>query len=313
MAPEFLTAALKEEALRLGFGLVGAAPAISPPGLDKFRQWLAEGFAGKMTYLADRAAAYEHPRHILEGVRSLLMLATVYRTVEPVPAGPGQGTVSRYAWGSDYHDVVRERLHRLADLLRRLSPGAAVRGVVDTAPLFERQFAQLAGLGWIGKNTLLLNTRLGSWFTLAALLTSELLVYDAPMEKDHCGNCRACLDACPTGALIGPRQIDARRCISYLTIEPYETAPEDLQSLLGQRVFGCDACQEVCPWNRRAPCTLDLQFHPRQGMNPVALADLLALDEAGFRERFRGTALRRPKRAGLVRNAAIALANEASQ
>jgi epoxyqueuosine reductase len=173
----------------------------------------------------------------------------------------------------------------------------------------ERQFAQLAGLGWIGKNTMLLNRKLGSWFVLAALLTTEPLIYDAPEEKGYCGNCRACLDACPTGALVAPHQLDARKCISYVTIEPYEAAPPEHRPALGQRVFGCDACQEVCPWNRRAPCTEQPDFQPRPGMNPVELAELLGLDEAAFRARFRGTPLLRPRRAGLLRNAAIALGN----
>ena len=169
--------------------------------------------------MTGRARAYEHPRHVLPGVRSLLMLAVGYRTAEPVAAGPGQGTVARVAWGADYHDLVRRRLRQLADLHRRLTPGAAVRGVVDTAPLLEREFAQLAGLGWFGKNTTLLNRQLGSWFVLAGLLSSEPLVYDSPQQADLCGTCRKCLDACPTGALVEPYRLDARRCISYLTIE----------------------------------------------------------------------------------------------
>ena len=168
MTTEHLTSALKQEALRLGFDLVGVCPAVTPPGLERFRDWLASGHAGQMRYMTDRAAAYEHPSHVLDGARSLLMLAVNYRTVEPVPSGPGQGRVSRYAWGADYHDVIRRRLRRLADFHRRLAPDARVRGVVDTAPLLERDFARLAGLGWIGKNTMLVNRRLGSWLFLAA-------------------------------------------------------------------------------------------------------------------------------------------------
>ena len=175
--------------------------------------------------MTERATAYEHPEHVLPGVRSLLMLAAVYRTAEPQPAGPGEGLVARYAWSADYHDTIRRRLHALADFHRRLVPTAAVRGVVDTAPLLERQFAQLAGLGWIGKNTLLINPQLGSWLFLAALLTSEPLTYDDPAGYDRCGTCRACLNACPTGALVEPRRLDARKCISYLTIEARGTDP----------------------------------------------------------------------------------------
>ena len=307
-----LTVSLKEEASRLGFDLVGATPAIEPPSLMHFRRWLTDGFAGGMDYLTRRAEAYQHPRHVLEGVQSLLMLAMVYRTEEPVPAGPGQGTVSRYAWGRDYHDVLRGRLHCLADFHRRLVPGAAVRVVVDTAPLLEREFARLAGLGWIGKNTLLLNRRFGSWLVLAALLTSEPLAYDLPIEKGHCGTCRACLDACPTGALVEPYRLDARKCISYLTIESREPAPEGLRGAMGSRLFGCDACQDACPWNRRVPATSEPDFQPQPGMNPVDLAALLRLDETGFRERFRKTALWRAGRDGLLKRAASVLAGHPS-
>jgi epoxyqueuosine reductase len=184
-----------------------------------------------------------------------------------------------------------------------------VRGVVDTAPLLERQFAQLAGLGWIGKNTLLLNRELGSWFFLAVLLTSEELVYDEPAVVDHCGTCRACLDACPTGALVDARRLDARRCISYLTIELRASVPPPLRPGQGDWLLGCDVCQEVCPWNHREQSSSEPSFEPRPGMNPIDLAELLALDDAAFRRRFRHTPLMRPKRGAVLRSAAIALGN----
>lgn len=308
-----LTQALKAEAERLGFDLAGSCPAVASPRIERFRQWLAEGFAGRMEYLADRAEAYEHPGHVLDGARSLLMLAVRYRTVERASAESGQGNVSRYAWGRDYHELIRHRLHALADFHRRLTPEAQVRGVVDTAPLLEREFARLAGLGWIGKNTLLLNKRLGSWFFLAALLTTAELTYDEPSTADHCGTCRACLDACPTGALVESRRLDARRCISYLTIELKEAIPADLRAGQSQWIFGCDICQEVCPWNRRAPSTEEPAFQPSPDRNPIDLVTLLSLDEAKFRRRFRHAPLVRPKRAGILRNAAIALGNQADQ
>ena len=181
--------------------------------------------------------------------------------------------------------------------------------MVDSAPLLEREFAQLAGLGWIGKNTLLLNRHYGSWFFLAALLTSQVLDYDEPSQADHCGTCRACLDVCPTEALIEPYKLDARRCISYLTIELRGETPGDLRSAVGEWLFGCDLCQEVCPWNRRAPTTSEPALHPAEDMNPVQLAELFFLAEGGFRERFRQSPLWRPKRRGLLRNAAIVLGN----
>jgi epoxyqueuosine reductase len=309
MEPTALAQALKEEATRLGFDLAGVCPAVTPPSLEHFHRWLADGFAGRMEYLGDRVDAYEHPRYVLDGVRSVLMLAVRYRTVEPGAPGPGQGNVSRYAWGRDYHELIRERLHALADFHRRLTPEAEVRGVVDTAPLLEREFGRLAGLGWIGKNTLLLNKRLGSWFFLAALLTTADLAYDEPTTVDHCGTCRACLDACPTGALIEARRLDARRCLSYLTIELKGPIPGALRGEQPPWVFGCDACQEVCPWNRRAPTTDEPAFEPLPDRNPVDLVTLLSLDEAEFRRRFRHTPLARPKRGGVLRNAAISLGN----
>jgi epoxyqueuosine reductase len=309
MTPSSLTTALKEEATRLGFDLAGAAPAAAPPRIDRLKQWLADGHAGQMSYLVDRAEAYEHPRHVLDGVKSILMLGINYRTAEPVVPKPGEAGVSRYAWGTDYHELIRRRLHGLADFHRRLVPEARVRGVVDTAPLPEREFAQLAGLGWIGKNTLLLSKQFGSWIFLAALLTTEKLDYDEPFRRDHCGSCRACLEACPTGALVEPYRLDARRCISYLTVELRDRVPTELREAIGDRLFGCDTCQEACPWNGRTPAAAEKGFGPGPGMNPVGLAELFGLDDEAFRNRFHHTPLRRPMRRGILRNAAVVLAN----
>ena len=305
-----ITADLKAEARRLGFDLCGVCPAVSPPGADRFAEWLAAGYAGQMHYLPDRAEAATDPQRVLDGARSIVMLAMNYRTADPQPPQPGQGRVSRYAWGGDYHDLIRSRLTALADWLRQRVPAAKVRGVVDTAPLLEREFAQLAGLGWIGKNTLLLNKQLGSWFFLAALLTDIDLEYDAPHETDHCGTCRACLDACPTGAFVDAYVLDARQCISYLTIELREAIPESLRAGMGDWLFGCDICQDVCPWNHRAPISEEADFQPADGMNPIDLAELFDLDEAAFRARFRHSPLWRAKRRGLLRNAAIVLGNQ---
>ncbi len=265
-----------------------------------------------MKYLASRAAAYEHPRHVLDGVTSVLMLAMPYRTTEPASPEAGQGRVSRYAWGQDYHGLIWGRLDRLAAWLAGQSPGCRVRGVVDTAPLLEREFAQLAGLGWVGKNTLLLNKDLGSWFFLAALLTDIELAYDEPHSADHCGTCTACLDACPTGAFVAPYVLDATKCISYLTIEMRGSIPEPLREQMSDWIFGCDVCQDVCPWNTRsynAAATDEADFAPIEGMNPIELDQLFDLDEEAFRRRFRHTPLWRAKRRGLLRNAAIALGN----
>lgn len=311
MPPNQLTAALKERAAELGFTLVGACAAVTPTGASTLDEWLARGYAGTMDYLAERREAYSHPKHVLEGARSLLMLGLPYRTAEPTTIAAGEGRVARYAWGGvDYHNVIRQKLHHLADYLRELEPSAATRGVVDTAPLLEREFAQLAGIGWVGKNTLLLNRQSGSYFFLAALLTDVELVYDAPFEADHCGSCTACLDACPTQAFPQPYVLDGSRCISYLTIELRDQMPAELRSGVGDWLFGCDVCQEVCPWNRFAPVSELPELQPLDALNPVELAELFALTEEEFRRRFRRTPLWRPHRGGLLRNAAIVLGNQ---
>ncbi len=309
MDPGELTHRLKREARRLGFDLAGAAPAVGPPGHGRLEEWIAAGYAGQMRYLADRLEAHAHPGHVLEGARSLLVLAMNYRGADPVEPGPGQGRVSRYAWGHDYHDLIHARLKQLAAYHRRLVPAARVRGVVDTAPLMEREFALLAGLGWRGKNTLLLNRRHGSWLFLAVLLSGEVLAYDQPASAEYCGSCRACLEACPTQALVEPYVLDARRCISYLTIELREGLPGKIRHQIGDWVFGCDVCQEVCPWNRKVPAGKEEAFRPRAGMRPIELAGLFELDETAFRRRFRKTPLWRARRRGLLRNAALALGN----
>src|SRR5262245_44789609 len=264
-----------------------------------------------MDYLAARQAAYEHPRHVLEGVRSIVMLGLPYRTVEPRQPRAGEGRISRYAFGSgDYHDVIHDKLRQLIAALQDLVPDARARGVVDTAPLLEREFAQLAGLGWIGKHTLLINKPAGSYFFLAALLTDLELAPDEPFAADHCGTCRACLDACPTAAFPQPYVLDATRCISYLTIELRGPIPAELRQGIGEWLFGCDVCQDVCPWNQRAPLTTETAFQPQPESNPVDLVSLLDTDDDAFRRRFRHTPLWRAKRRGVLRNAAIVLGNQ---
>lgn len=307
---DLLSAAIKSEAGRLGFNLVGIAPAVTPAGISDFVRWLAAGYAGEMEYLPRREAAYQHPQSVLDGVRSVIMLGLNYRNDEPAQTSPGHALVSRYAWGTlDYHDLIRGRLAALAAFVESQQPGCRTRGVVDTAPLLERDFARLAGLGWFGKNTLLLNKRMGSWFFLAALLVDVELDYDNAHATAHCGTCTRCLDACPTDAFVAPYVLDARKCISYLTIEHRGPIPLELREPMGEWVFGCDVCQDVCPWNRKAPLADEPAFKPRDDLNPLDAIELLSLDEQAFRSRFRHTPLARPKRAGLLRNAAIALGN----
>jgi len=306
-----LTHRLKQRAGELGFSLGGACPAVTPAGISRFHEWLAADYGGQMGYLKERAAAYEHPGHVLPGVRSLLMLALPYSNHRLPVESPGRGRVARYAAGAaDYHDLIHSRLKALAALHRDLAPDESVRGVVDTAPLLEREFAALAGLGWIGKNTLLLNRRQGSYFFLAALLTSAELEYDPPDPTDHCGSCRACLDACPTDAFPQPYVLDATRCISYLTIELRDHVPAEFRQSLGDWTFGCDVCQEVCPWNRFSPGAAASQLEPAGELNPLDLIGLFDLEDDAFRRRFRKLPLWRPRRRGMLRNAALVLGNQ---
>ena len=307
-----LTSDLKKRAQQLGFQLAGVTDAVSPLHLGEFKHWLSSGFAGEMHYLGNRSEAYEHPANVLDGVRSILMLGMTYPGDGPAtPATPGTGLVARYARGSeDYHDLIHRRLGQLRESLLELVPGALARGVVDTAPLLERDFAQLAGLGWIAKNTMLIHRELGSWFFLAALLTDQPLVADNPFTADHCGSCRACLDACPTDAFPQPYVLDASRCISYLTIELRSPVPRSLRSPSGDWVFGCDICQEVCPWNSPGEIPSEDAFQPQSEFTPLDLMKLFTMDDQSFRDRFRNTPIWRSRRRGMLRNAAIVLGNQ---
>jgi len=218
--------------------------------------------------------------------------------------------VARYARGDDYHFVLWRKLNQLLEWIQGEAPGCHGRGVVDTAPLLERDFARRAGLGWFGKNTMLLNKRLGSYFFLGALLLDLELMTDPPHEASHCGTCTACLDACPTQAFVEPGMLDSRRCISYLTIELRGPIPEELRAPMGDWLFGCDVCQEVCPWNHKAPPGMEPALQARDDLTAINLVELLTLSEEQFQQRFRGTALMRTKRRGLLRNAAIVLGNQ---
>jgi epoxyqueuosine reductase len=309
-----LEARLKERARALGFELAGIAPATAADGFDRLREWLDRGYAGEMAYLHHHAAARRHPAAVLPEVRSVVMLGLNYAPPPDHSALSTQhsalfGKVARYARGADYHDVLWAKLDQLLAWVKEQAPGCTGRGVVDTAPLLERDFARRAGLGWFGKNTMLLNKRLGSYFFLAALLLDVGLTPDAPHTAEHCGTCTACLDACPTGAFPRPGQLDARRCISYLTIELRGPIPEELRAPTGDWLFGCDICQEVCPWNRKAPPGMEPALQARPELEKLDCVELLGLSDEEFRRRFRGTALMRAKRRGLLRNAAVVLGN----
>jgi epoxyqueuosine reductase len=258
---------------------------------------------------------------VLDGARSIIMLGLPYYASpsanpqsairNPQSAPPASGRISRYAWGTgDYHDVIQDKLKQLIAALQAVAPSTTTRGVVDTAPLLEREFAQLAGLGWVGKHTLLINKPAGSYFFLAALLTDVELTYDEAFTAEHCGTCRACLDACPTNAFPQPYVLDASRCISYLTIELRGPIPLELRSGVGDWLFGCDVCQDVCPWNHRAPQTDESSLQPAVDSNPIDLIALFDLDDEAFCRRFRHTPLWRARRRGILRNAAIILGNQ---
>jgi epoxyqueuosine reductase len=300
-----LTRFAKDEALRLGFAFAGVTTPDPPPHLDIYRRWLAAGRHGEMGYLArDQAVARrEDPRRILPECRSILVVAAAY---DPPSPSSRLGQVAAYARGPDYHEVLIERLGRLmAALEELLARPFAFRLYTDTGPVLERELAQRAGLGWIGKNTCLIHPRQGSYLLLAEALLDLELEPDAPFTADHCGTCTRCLDACPTSCILPDRTIDARRCISYLTIEVKSAIEPELRPAVGNWLFGCDICQQVCPWNMR--------FAP----SPVSAAagDLDARDVLvgeGLSERLRGTALQRARRAGLTRNAAVVVGNAAA-
>lgn len=299
-----LEARLKARARELGFDLVGITTAAPPATHAAFLAWLAKGYGGEMAYLHRHADARARPTSLLDGVRSVVMLAMNYKA--SAPQAEGMARVASYAAGSDYHRILWDRLEQLLGWVRAEVPGCQGRGVVDSAPLLERDFARRAGLGWFGKNTMLIHPQLGSFFFLGALLLTLDLQPDEPFVADHCGTCTACLEACPTQAFPRPGELDATQCISYLTIEHRSSIPPRLREGMGDWLFGCDVCQDVCPWNHKAPPTRESAFAPRPLPN---LIDLLALSPAEFRARFRETALSRAKRAGLLRNACIVLGN----
>jgi epoxyqueuosine reductase len=310
--PALIAAQLRAEARRLGFSRVGITSLVEPPHHEAFRGWLARGLAGPLGEWMDRHEPLRRSAvALLDGAASVVMLATDHATLPDSRGCPsGQGRVARYAWGDDYHDLLRARVNDLSVWLESCVPGCRTRGVVDSAPIAERDFAWAAGLGWFGKNTMLIDPKAGSYFLLTAFLTDVVLPADAPLQTDHCGTCTACLDACPTGALPEPGVLDAARCISAITVESQAPVALDLRPGMGDWIFGCDICQEVCPWNRHAPGSSELTFQPRGGEATLSLAGLLSLDEQAFRKRFKGSAIKRAKRTGLLRSAAIALGNQ---
>jgi epoxyqueuosine reductase len=316
-----ITDVVKQAASAAGFELAGISPVHDFNELDRFREWIAAGRAAEMKYMEARddsgSLKRASLRSTLPWVRSVVVCAINYNTAQPYSThmdDPQRGWIARYAWGQqDYHDAVLNRLRAVESKLRDAvgeseTDDLQTRCYVDTGPLVERIYAKYAGIGWVGKNTCIINQKLGSWLFLGVILTSLELVPDLP-APDRCGTCTRCIDACPTDALVAPYQLDSNRCISYLTIEKRGAITENMRSGIGDEVFGCDICQDVCPWNRKAPATGASEFQPREGLVNPALEWLAEMSEEEFREKFRGSAIRRTKRSGLRRNAVIAMGN----
>ena len=313
-------ALIRDEAGRLGFDMVGIAPVGPSEHAAYYEAWLAAGNHGEMSYLS-RADAVERrvrPQEAWPTLRSAVVVALNYYVDGDDSADPSKGIVARYARGRDYHKVMKSKLLRLLEFIE-LQVGRelpAARAYVDTGPVLERELARRAGLGWFGRNTMLVNPQRGSYFFIGTLLLELELAADAPFDAERCGTCSACVSACPTGALMGRNEdgapmIDARRCISYLTIENRDAIPRELRPLIGNRIFGCDICQEVCPWNapKFIALTRERDFSERTGMDGRQLMELMSMDEAKWDEFSRGSPIRRAKRAGFLRNVAVALGN----
>ena len=311
--------AIQQRALELGFDGCRFTTAGAPQSAGHFQQWVADKKFGEMQWLERNAPKRIDPQKVLPGAQSVIVLAASYENGDkkaPVPSCHSSlvthhfpGTVARYAQFDDYHDVLGERLKSLAEFVNQLG-GAGIRSLwyADTGPLLERDFAQRAGLGFVGKHTNLISRQLGNWFFLSEIITTVELEPDLP-EKNHCGNCTRCISACPTDAITAPFQLDARKCISYLTIELKGSIPIEFRKAIGNRIYGCDDCLAACPWNKFAREGKLMMAHAREELNSPDLIELLSLDENGFKSRFAGSPILRTKRRGLLRNVCVALGN----
>jgi epoxyqueuosine reductase len=309
---------IKRSALTAGFDLAGIASVHEFPELARFPEWIAAGRAGEMKYLESRDDAGQLRRASLKSAfpwaRSVIVCAVNYNTDHSYSTDvdkPGHGWISRYAWSrEDYHESVLRRLREVETKLKESSGSDPIetRAHVDTGPVVERVYAKYAGIGWLGKNTCVINQQIGSWIFLGVIVTSLEVSPDLP-APDRCGTCTRCIDACPTAAIVLPYELDSNKCISYLTIEKRGAIPEEIREGIGQQVFGCDICQDVCPWNRKAPATDKPEFQPREGLVNPALAWLAEISVEEFREKFRGSPIKRAKHSGLRRNALIAIGN----
>lgn len=307
MTPAAIRTRLRGLAAEAGFDDCRVAAAAKAPHGEAFRRWLADGCQGTMGWMARDPERRADPRLVLPGCRSVVALALNYYP-GPRPPGPAQpsGRIARYAWGDDYHDLILPRLRALAAALEEL--GGTQKCYTDTGPVLERDFASRAGLGWNGKSTLQIHPALGTWFFLGVILTTLQVEPDEP-ARDRCGRCARCLAACPTGAITAPHQLDARRCLSYLTIEHKGPIPVAMRPLVGDRIYGCDDCLEACPWNRFARVAREAAFHARPAIFALGLRGLLGLDDAAFQSLFHGSPIRRLKHPRFQRNVCVALGN----
>jgi epoxyqueuosine reductase len=302
---------IRGEALRLGFFKIGIAAAGPLPRTEAFDTWLSRGMHGTMEYMQRQAERRRNPRLLLGDVRTILVLAMSYETGRGLTNEPLRGRISRYAWGQDYHDLIKSRLKQLRGFIEHIAPGARCLEYVDTGPVMEKVWGAQTILGWTGKHSNLIARDGGSWFFVGVILTNLELPADQP-ERDYCGTCIRCISACPTRAIVAPYVVDARLCISYLTIELRGPIPRPLRRLIGNRIFGCDDCQEVCPWNRFAVRSPEAGFEPRNGNWMPELCALIRITPEEFNQRFKGSPVRRAKRDGFVRNVAVALGNSGS-
>jgi epoxyqueuosine reductase len=302
-----LAAQIKQQARQIGFDLVGITSAEPSQYKRYFRDWLDSGQAGEMRWLEKRFDERIDPASYLPGARSVICVAINYTRSPGIPAeGRGEGLVARYALGDDYHELIKSRLYKLADFIRHHSTEATTRCAVDTAPVMEKELAARAGIGWQGKNTCIINPKIGSWVLLGEIITTLELPPDEP-ALDRCGSCRRCIDACPTQAFTAPYQLDARKCISYLTIERRDEMPAEFHDKLNGWLFGCDICQEVCPFNREAPATTDSALQSRFDGGRIDLRDLLSWRDSDYQQKLRNSAMKRVKLPILQRNARILL------
>jgi epoxyqueuosine reductase len=308
-----LKSAISDEARRLGFQQMGICNTDLAEHVNRYQTWLNEGYHAELSYMAQHGSKRWQPDELIDGTLRVLSLRMNYLpdSTETLATlnNPEKGYISRYTLGRDYHKLIRARLKKLIHFIQATALEYDYRAFVDSAPVLERAIAQRAGLGWFGKNTMLINRSAGSWFFLGEIYTNLPLELDAPYEEEHCGSCTACLTDCPTQAFVGPYVLDAKRCISYLTIESKSAIPEELRPLMGNRIFGCDDCQIVCPWTKFSQPTSEQDFSPRHNLASPDLIELFAWDEATFLSKTEGSAIRRTGYEGWIRNIAVALGN----